>query len=203
METVVKRLYEAMFLVDSAKAASDWDGIISAIKNLLERAEADIVSMRKWDERKLAYEIRGKGRGTYILCYFRVDGEKIRDIERDVQLSERIMRVLILSAEAIEQKDIEKDTPAMRAERQEQEASKKAEAEQQERDSLCETSQKGTGAERGEERLGIQVNGQETEQVEELEQSTAEPEGNEEHLGTAESVSLEEAEESEQSTAGS
>jgi len=126
LKTVVKKLYEAMFLVDSAQAVADWDGSLAAIRNILERAEAEIVSIRKWDERKLAYKIEGKSRGTYILCYFRVDGEKVRDIERDVQLSEQIMRVLILSAEHMIQGDIERDTPAMRAEKYRQKGAQEA-----------------------------------------------------------------------------
>ena len=125
MKTVVKKLYEAMFLVDSAQA-TDWDRINTIIKNILERSEAEIVSLKKWDERKLAYEINGQSRGTYILCYFEVDGEKIRDIEREVRLSEQIMRVLILSAENMSQKDIEKDTPTIKAEKQQQKLAQKA-----------------------------------------------------------------------------
>ena len=116
MKTVVKRLYEGMFLVDSALAASDWDGVNDAIKTVLERSEAEIVSIRKWDECKLAYDIKGKSRGTYILAYFRVDGEKVASIERDAQLSEKIIRVLVLNAEHMTEADIEKDTPATAAE---------------------------------------------------------------------------------------
>ena len=108
LETTIKRLYEAMFLVDSAQA-TDWDGTIAAIKTILERIKAEIVVLRKWDERRLAYEIKGKTRGTYILCYFRADGNKIQDIEKAVHLSERIMRVLVLSAEARDEADIERD----------------------------------------------------------------------------------------------
>ncbi len=127
METVVKKLYEAMFLVDSAQAASDWDGVNKTIETILKKADAEIVSINKWDERKLSYDIRSHSRGTYILCYFRVDGTKIRSIEREVQLSERIMRVLILSAESMSQEDIEKDTPFMKVERQSQKAVTEAE----------------------------------------------------------------------------
>jgi small subunit ribosomal protein S6 len=101
------KLYEAMFLVDSAEATTDWDGVTAAIKGILEKAGAEIVSIRKWDDRKLAYEINGKGKGTYILCYFRAEGSKLRDIERDIQLSERIMRALILCAEHRQIEDIE------------------------------------------------------------------------------------------------
>ena len=119
----MNKLYEAMFLVDSAQA-SDFDATIAAIRNILERAEAEIVSIEKWDERKLAYEIKGKTRGTYFLCYFRAEGSRIRDIERDVKLSERIMRVLILSAEHITQGDIKKDVAAVKAEKPKQQAEK-------------------------------------------------------------------------------
>ena len=89
METMTKnRLYEGMFLVDSALAGSNWDGVNQTIKTILDKADAEIVSIKKWDDRKLAYEIKGKSRGTYILCYFRADGGKIKDIEKSVQLSE-------------------------------------------------------------------------------------------------------------------
>ena len=117
LKTVTKKLYEAMFLVDSAKAAADWEGLQRHIRNILERAEAEIVSIKKWDERRLAYDIGRNSRGTYVLCYFNGNGRKNADIERSVQLSDQIIRVLILSAEHFKQEDIEKDTPAMLAER--------------------------------------------------------------------------------------
>lgn len=117
LKTVVNRLYEAMFLIDSARAASDREGVNRNIRNILERAGAEIVSIRKWDERRLAYDIKGHSRGTYILCYFRADGRRIREIERDVQLSEQTMRVLILCAEQRDEADIERDTAAALAEK--------------------------------------------------------------------------------------
>lgn len=108
MKAVVKRLYEAMFLVDSVTQA-DWDKTNMAIKKILEKAGAEIVSIKKWDERRLAYEINGRNRGTYILCYFHADGQKIRQIERDAQLSELVLRVLILGTEGRSKEDIERD----------------------------------------------------------------------------------------------
>lgn len=96
MDSETNRLYEAMFLADSGEAVSDWEGLEKAIRKILSRNRAEVVSLVKWDERRLAYEVQGKGRGTYVLCYFRADGDGVAGIERDVQLSERIMRVLIL-----------------------------------------------------------------------------------------------------------
>jgi small subunit ribosomal protein S6 len=117
LKTVAAKLYEGMFLVDSALAASDWQGVNDTIRSILEKVDAEIVSVNKWDERKLAYDIRGKSRGTYILAYFRVDGSKVAEVERAARLSEDIMRVLILSVEGLDEKYIAKETPALRAER--------------------------------------------------------------------------------------
>jgi small subunit ribosomal protein S6 len=114
LKAVVKRLYEAMFLVDSV-AQADWDKTNTAIKKILEKAGAEIVSIKKWDERRLAYEINGKNRGTYILCYFHADGQKIRQIERDSRLSELILRVLILGTEGRSKEDIERDIASQSA----------------------------------------------------------------------------------------
>lgn len=131
MKTVAKKnLYEGMFLVDSAEAGTDWDGVTASITRILEKAKAEIVSVRKWDDRRLAYDIRGVSRGTYILTYFRVEGREIENIEKAVQLSEKLIRVLILNAEHLSAEDIEKDTPAAKTEKQESEPAPKADAEQ-------------------------------------------------------------------------
>ena len=111
-ETVLEettRLYEAMFLVDSAQAGSDWDGTLASIILVLERADAEVVSIRKWADRKLAYEIDHKGRGTYILAFFKTDPLKIASIEKDVNLSEKIARVLVLTTEGRPEDVIKRD----------------------------------------------------------------------------------------------
>jgi len=111
LNTVVKRLYEGLFLVDSGEAAADWKGINNTIEKTLAKADAEIVSTKKWDERRLAYDIDGKSRGTYILTYFRGDPAKIGAIEKAVQLSEQIMRMLILRTDKMSAEDMEKASP--------------------------------------------------------------------------------------------
>jgi small subunit ribosomal protein S6 len=116
LSAVVDRLYEGLFLVDSGEAASDWNGINDTIKKTLARGDGQIVSMKKWDERRLAYGIGGKSRGTYILAYFRGDPAKIAAVERAVRLSERIIRALIIRTDKMSAEDMEKDPPVPTAE---------------------------------------------------------------------------------------
>lgn len=128
METAVKRLYEGLFLVDSTLAAADWQMVNDAIRKILDKAGAEVVSFRKWDERKLTYDIGRVSRGTYILAYFNCDTLRVNEIERDVQLSETLMRVMILRTDRMSPDEIEKPTPAMIAETQAAEQAAEAEA---------------------------------------------------------------------------
>jgi small subunit ribosomal protein S6 len=98
-----------MFLVDSAQAAGDWEGTMGAIETVLKRADAEVVFLRKWSERRLAYDMGKVSRGTYLLCYFRADPQRIMGVEKDVRLSEMILRMLILSAEGRPEGFNEKD----------------------------------------------------------------------------------------------
>ena len=63
--TKIRKLYisgeKGMFLVDSAQA-SDWDAVVKTVKTILKRSDVEMVSIRNWAERKLAYEINLKSR---------------------------------------------------------------------------------------------------------------------------------------------
>jgi small subunit ribosomal protein S6 len=94
-----------MFLVNQSAAAAFGD-VLEHINHLFERADATVVAMKKWDERRLAYEIDKQRRGVYFLVYFRAPTTAVAGIERDCNLGERIMRVMILNAEHLSDEDI-------------------------------------------------------------------------------------------------
>ena len=126
--------YEAMFLVEAGAAGENWEGVLGAINKIMQRSQAEVINIRKWDERRLSYAVSGHKRGTYILSYFRARPEVIRSIERDAQLDETILRVLILRSDRIPQEIIEAPTPYGAAKQQkEPEADKSAALESQEK----------------------------------------------------------------------
>jgi small subunit ribosomal protein S6 len=90
--------YEAMFLIGQ-NVSADLTAVIQHINDILARGNGEVIAMRKWDERRLAYEIRGQKRGLYILVYFRAPGPDVAHIERDCNLSEKILRTMILRAD--------------------------------------------------------------------------------------------------------
>lgn len=94
------RRYEGMFLFDPA-VTRDWATMQAEVRRLCDRIGAELLVCVKFDERKLAYEINKRKRGTYVLAYFDAPPQRIADLERDVRLSELILRALVLRADKI------------------------------------------------------------------------------------------------------
>lgn len=92
------KLYEGLFLFPQAVLA-DLAGAVEHVQTILARAGAEVIAFSKWDERKLAYDIAGNKRGVYLLVYFRAATGKLVGIERDCNLSERLLRTLIIRAD--------------------------------------------------------------------------------------------------------
>jgi small subunit ribosomal protein S6 len=90
--------YEAMFVLSQAQAA-DFTAAVAHVRQLMEKHGGTIIALRKWDERRLAYEIKKQKRGIYLLAYFTAPADRMAEIERACNLSEGIIRVLITRAD--------------------------------------------------------------------------------------------------------
>ncbi len=98
MSETSTRPYEGMFLFPQS-ASGDLQACVDHIREILDRAGAEIVALKKWDERRLAYDIEGNKRGVYFLAYFKVRGTALSGIERACNLSERMLRSLVVRVE--------------------------------------------------------------------------------------------------------
>jgi len=123
------RTYEGMFLVDPTE---DFEQACQPVREVLQRADAEIITIKPWDERRLAYKIKGRKRGLYILTYFRAKPEKIGPLQYEIQLNERLLRALILSAEHVTEEQMHADTPATLAAKAQQEVQEQAEPQEEE-----------------------------------------------------------------------
>lgn len=97
--------YEVMFLISQAEAA-DLATVIEHIDNLFVRAGAEVLALAKWDDRRLAYEIDKQKRGVYLLGYFRCPTGALQGFERDCNLSEHLLRVMVTKADHLTDEEI-------------------------------------------------------------------------------------------------
>jgi ribosomal protein S6 len=104
-----------MFLADPQAANTQWNEVEQEIRTLIERAGGKIRHLRKWDERRLAYPIRDRARGVYVLAYFDAPPSAPAEIRRVLVHSERILRALVLVHDERVPKDLRRALEPPRA----------------------------------------------------------------------------------------
>ena len=63
--------------------------------------------LQEVDDRRLAYEIKGNKRGVYFPTFFRCEPSRVADLERACNLSEQLLRSLVIRADHLNTEDIE------------------------------------------------------------------------------------------------
>ncbi len=92
--------YELTYIIDTALEES-------ARKDLIERFTQVIVANggevekvdETWGKRRLAYTINYKTEGYYVLTTFKSGGDVPKEIERNLQISESVIRYLVVKLE--------------------------------------------------------------------------------------------------------
>ena len=90
------RLYEAMWVVDANAGREDFNKVLGGIREIVEKGGGSWINADKWEERKLAYPIKKKKRGLYIINHFSAPTEAVVKIERNARLSDLVIRHMIL-----------------------------------------------------------------------------------------------------------
>lgn len=93
------RNYETLFILDPDIPEDDIDGEIERIKGYIEKTNGNIVELDKWGVRRLAYEIRKKRQGFYVLMSFLAHSSSIQDVDSSLELDEKILRHIIVKRE--------------------------------------------------------------------------------------------------------
>lgn len=93
---MAQNVYEGLFILDSNRYSRDPGGVSAQVSDFVQKLGGEVLVSRLWEERRLAYPIKGQRKGTYWLTYFRLEGKQLTALERECQLSESIMRSLVI-----------------------------------------------------------------------------------------------------------
>ncbi len=104
------RLYEGMFIISDTVAGADWEAAVKHVEDLLKNRGAEILKSEKWEDRKFAYKLKGHKRGAYLLVYFNAPEDSISLIKRDFELSDNVLRTLIVKVDKIKESKPEEQT---------------------------------------------------------------------------------------------
>ncbi len=93
------RNYETLLILDPDIAEEDIDKEIEKIKGYVEESDGNIVELDKWGVRRLAYAIRKKRQGFYVLIKFAANPPSIQGVDSSFKLDESILRYIIVKKE--------------------------------------------------------------------------------------------------------
>ena len=91
----VKNKYETIFVIDAALAEDQINAIVEKFKALID-ANATTESVDVWGKRRLAYPIKYKTEGYYVLVNFESQAEFIAELERVYNITDGILRTIVV-----------------------------------------------------------------------------------------------------------
>ena len=99
------REYEVTFLINPNVDDQEVAQYVEKLSGVLTHGEGDAAKpvYHAWGKRQLAYEIKRNKDAHYLHFEANLDGTKIRDIERDLNYDENILRYLFVRSEQQEQ----------------------------------------------------------------------------------------------------
>ena len=109
------RTYQTVVVIDSLLKSEEIDAIIEKVLRIINNNGGKIVSIDRWEKKRLAYEIKRRQYGYYVEVIFEAPANLVKILERDYRLDENILRYLttVLDKKAIAylERQQKKETP--------------------------------------------------------------------------------------------
>jgi small subunit ribosomal protein S6 len=91
-----KYFYELTYIINPVLEEDQFKEAVDKVNKLIEDNDGEVVETDEWGVRKLAYEMDGKRNGYFVNLYFEAPASAIEVIERNMRISDEIMRYLTL-----------------------------------------------------------------------------------------------------------
>lgn len=89
------RTYELMYVIDSSLPEENIKTVIEKINNTIKK-NGELLEQQNLGDRKLAYPIKKKQRGTYILNVIKGENNTITETERTLKITDGVLRYLTI-----------------------------------------------------------------------------------------------------------
>ena len=90
------RNYELAFIVHPNVDEEGVAGLVEKVSELVKAVDGEVTSVDVWGRRKLAYPINNHREGTYVLLSAKLLPLTIVELERNLKLTEQIIRYLLV-----------------------------------------------------------------------------------------------------------
>jgi len=91
-EPNTKREYELIYIMRPAASSDQIQEINTRIRGIIDSENGKVLRLDNWGKRKLAYECRKEMKGIYLYWLFLADPGLIAEIERNLRMSDLVVR---------------------------------------------------------------------------------------------------------------
>ena len=86
------RRYETIYVTHPELSEEELQELQAKLNSILASFKGDLIKLEDWGAKKLSYEIRKNSRGHFFLMDYVSDVDLIRELERNLRLSDRVLR---------------------------------------------------------------------------------------------------------------
>jgi small subunit ribosomal protein S6 len=94
------RNYEVAFIAHPELDEASLNALVEKAKGWVSAAGGQVMQVDLWGRRRLAYPIRKQREGQYVLMQTQMAAVAIHDVERNLRLTEQVMRFQIIRTDA-------------------------------------------------------------------------------------------------------
>ena len=91
--------YELIYIIDTVLEETARKELVEKYAELIKQNGGEIEKVDDWGKRRLAYAINDMWEGWYVLVSFNAIGDLPKEIERNLEINDKILRYLIIKLE--------------------------------------------------------------------------------------------------------
>jgi len=125
------RKYETIFIINPDLSEEDTQGVVEKVKELIQSLQGEVLKTDGWGIKKLAYDVKKKSKGYFVLLHFMGTAQILTEVERNLRLMDTVLKhqtvrldekaeraAQMLSGEKISEKEEQPETkPEKKAEK--------------------------------------------------------------------------------------
>ncbi len=93
------RKYETFFIVDPDLPDETNSAVDTKVQSIVTANGGEVLTYSPWGKRKLAYPIRKRTRGLYVLMEYSGEADMVAELERNLRIDERVLKFITVKLE--------------------------------------------------------------------------------------------------------
>ncbi len=95
------RNYESVVIINSDLPSETSKGIVHQIQDFVSKNGGRVDSLQEWGKRRLAYKIKKRHEGNYVVINFQLETKHTQRLEQSLRMNDHVLRYLLVNKDAL------------------------------------------------------------------------------------------------------